>query len=78
MEVILLGLGRDGIFPQFFHRILMGRDFFVSGLKIHSCVTSPLMYIHSDYKCTTANLKFSAFEDEGKVHLSISEGFPSS
>ncbi len=44
MGVILPGVERDGIFPQFFHGIGTGRDYFLwewdgRGLKIHSRVT---------------------------------------
>ncbi len=44
MGVILPGVERDGIFPQFFRGIGTGRDFFLwewdgRGLKIHSRVT---------------------------------------
>ncbi len=44
MGVILPGVERDGIFPQFFRGIGMGRDTFLwewdgRGLRIHSHVT---------------------------------------
>ncbi len=40
MGVILLGVERDGIFPQIFCGIGTGRDFFFVGVhKIHSRVT---------------------------------------